>query len=67
MSGSFYDVPEDWLKSITKGHSGLDLSLDSIEQFQRIGIRSFYLIPPFYKGGRRNYEVAQSLIEEVRK
>ena len=66
-SGSFYDVPEDLLKSITKGHSGLDLSLDSIEQFQRIGIRSFYLIPPFYKGGRRNYEVAQSLMEEIRR
>ena len=66
-SGSFYDVPEDVLRIIAKGNSGLDLSLSSIEEFQRIGIKSFYLIPPFYKGGRRNYEVAQSLIEEVRK
>ena len=65
-SGSFCEVPAEISESIDRGISTVELATQFIEKFQQLGIGSFYLIPPFFKGGRRSYLAAQTLLEEFR-
>ena len=62
----FSDVP-DWVNGdLEKGRSGEDIAMQVIHQFVDHGHRSIYLIPPILKGGRRDYEAAQRVLEAFR-
>ena len=63
----FGDVPEWVTDGLAKGRSGVDIALDVLDRFIQAGFRSFYLIPPILKGGRRDYEAAQVVLEAFRR
>ena len=62
---SFTDVPEKVTKELALGNAGYEIALDMIHKYQEIGIKHFYLVPPIFPGGRRDYESAQAVIEEL--
>ena len=62
----FAGVPEWVTNDLAKGRSGSDIALQVLHQFYEIGFRSFYLVPPILKGGRRDYDAAQAVLEEFR-
>lgn len=62
---SFTDVP-DWItEDLDLGRSAFDIALQVVDSYQDNGITDFYIVPPIYSGGRRDYESAQALIEEL--
>ena len=57
------EVP-DWVtQGLAKGRAGADIALEVLDRFTQSGFRSFYLVPPILKGGRRDYEAAQAVLE----
>ena len=63
----FGSVPQWVTDDLAKGRSGQDIALEVIHNFAEAGFRSFYLVPPILKGGRRDYEAAQAVLEGFRR
>ena len=62
----FGDVPEWVTDDLAKGRSGADIAVQTIHEFEDAGFRSIYLVPPVMKGGRRDYDAAQEVLEAIR-
>ncbi|MBI4337056.1 MAG: methylenetetrahydrofolate reductase [Chloroflexi bacterium] len=62
----FGDVPEQMKQELEKGRAGADIAAELLEQFLAQGIGAIYLIPPILKGGTRDYEAAQRVLDAVR-
>jgi homocysteine S-methyltransferase len=62
----FGDIPQWVTDDLAKGRSGVDLALQVLHEFKAAGFRSFYLVPPILKGGLRDYEVAQAVVDAFR-
>ena len=56
-------MPESISQDLDKGRDGLDIALELLAELQEIGIKRIYLIAPILKGGARDYEAAQAVIE----
>jgi homocysteine S-methyltransferase len=61
----FSNVPESISQDLDKGRQGLDIALELLAELQELGIKRIYLIAPILKGGARDYEAAQAVIEAV--
>ena len=61
-SKSFTSIPDHIEHDLRGSRSSLDITLDIIKQYNNCNIDSFYLLPPFFKNGRRDYALAQELI-----
>jgi len=59
----FSNVPENIAQDLDKGRKGLDIALELLADLQEMGIKRIYLIAPILKGGARDYEAAQAVIE----
>ncbi len=62
----FGNVPQWVTDDLGRGRSGTEIALQVIEQFRGAGFRSFYLVPPILRGGRRDYDAAQAVLETFR-
>ena len=62
----FGNVPEWVTDDLGRGRSGSEVALQVIEEFREAGFRAFYLVPPILRGGRRDYEAAQVVLEMLR-
>ena len=62
----FGDVPEWVTTDLAKGRAGEDIAVETLRTFVEEGFRSIYLVAPIMKGGRRDYEAAQRVIEVFR-
>ncbi len=62
----FSDVPTSVTEQLERGRSGVEMAAELIERFAERGFRSIYLVPPVLRGGRRDYEAAQRVIEAAR-
>jgi len=62
---SFAAVPDSLQKDLDLGRSGFEIALETIQIHRENGFESFYLVPPVFKGGRRDYESAQALLDEL--
>lgn len=62
----FSNVPEAIRQDLAKGREGTEIALEILHQLQALGIRRIYLIPPILKGGVRDYEAAQQVLERAR-
>ena len=62
---SFANVPDHITKELDLGNSGYEIALEMIHRYLDIGINHFYLVPPIFRGGRRDYESAQAVIEDL--
>ena len=63
----FGEVPAWVTDDLARGRLGEDIALQVLSQFVDGGFRSIYLIPPVLKGGRRDYEAAQRVLESFRR
>ena len=59
----FGNVPQWVTDDLEAGRSGPDIALQVLNDFAQAGIRSIYLVPPILRGGRRDYEAAQAVLE----
>ena len=63
---SFGNVP-DWVKDdLYKGRTGEDLAMEIIQKFIESGQRSIFLLPSITDGGKRDYKLAQRVIDKFR-
>ena len=63
---TFGDVPEWVSRDLAKGRPGADIAVEVLQGFVERGLRSIYLVPPVLRGGRRDYEAAQRVIQTVK-
>lgn len=63
----FSTVPEQIREDLEAGRDGTDIALQLLLDFSGLGIKRIYLVPPILKGGARDYQAAQSVIEAVRR
>ena len=63
----FSNVPETIAQDLDKGRNGIDIALELLAELQEIGIKRIYLIAPILKGGVRDYEAAQAVIEAAQR
>lgn len=59
----FSDVPLWATRDLEKGRSGEDIACQVVADFVERGFRSIYLVPPVLRGGRRDYDAAQRVLE----
>ena len=64
---TFGDIPQWVTDDLGKGRAGEDIAVQVINDFVDNGFRSIYLIPPVLRGGRRDYEAAQRVLESFRR
>ena len=62
----FGNIPQWVTDDLAKDRSGADIALEVLRGFADAGIRSIYLVPPILRGGRRDYEAAQVVLEAFR-
>ena len=63
---TFGEVPEWVVRDLDSGRPGADIAVEVLQGFVECGFRSIYLVPPVLRGGRRDYEAAQHVIETVK-
>ena len=63
----FSNVPDTMSQDLDKGRKGTDIALELLAELQEIGIKRIYLIAPILKGGARDYEAAQAVIEAAQR
>ena len=61
---SFAPVPRDVRDRLEAGAEPVNLASQTIEHFVAAGITNFYLMPPIFPGGRRDYESARRVLEQ---
>ena len=62
----FGNIPDWVVDDLAKGRSGVHLALQVLHDYRDAGFRSFYLVPPILKGGLRDYETAQAVVDSYR-
>ena len=62
---SFGAVP-DWVSNdLAKGRPGEQVALQLVYEYRDAGFSSIYLVPPVFRGGRRDYDAAQRVLEDL--
>lgn len=61
------DVPQWVTDDLAAGRAGSDIALQVLHAFVDQGLRSIYLVPPILRGGRRDYDAAQAVLEAFRR
>ena len=62
----FGDVPEATRRELERGRPGTDIALEQLHTYVENGMTGVYLVPPIMKGGRRDYEATQQVLEVFR-
>ncbi len=63
----FSTVPQRIRTDLEGGREGTDIALQLLQDFSALGIKRIYLVPPILKGGARDYQAAQRVIDGVRR
>ena len=58
----FGQAPAHIAEQLKSGADGIDLAIEQISTLMRRGIHRFYIMPPVYSGGVRDYESASTVI-----
>ena len=62
----FGDVPQFIREELDGGRDGVDIAVDLLEEFLAAGITNIYLVPPILRGGLRDYEAAQRVLDALK-
>ncbi len=60
---AFVPIPRDVRHKLEAGAEPADLASQTIKHFIAAGVKTFYLMPPIFPGGRRDYESARQVLE----
>ena len=60
---SFTPTPHPIRHRIDYEGAGVDIAVETIARFLRLGVRCFYLIAPIYPGGARDYPMARQVMD----
>ena len=63
---TFGEAPEWVTRDLDRGRPGAEIAVEVLQGFVECGFRSIYLVPPILRGGRRDYDAAQRVIETVK-
>jgi len=63
---AFGDPPAAMLRAIEGGRSNVELALELVANLAKLGCDAFYLVPPIFKGGARDYAAAAKVIAAAR-
>ena len=63
----FSSVPQGVRQDLEQGRDGVDIALELLHEFLGFGLRRIYLVPPILRGGARDYQAAQRVLEGARK
>ena len=61
-SRSFSPIPQPVRYDLDRGVPSTEIAIRAIESFLAAGIDAFYLMPPIFPGGARDYQSAQSVL-----
>ena len=61
----FGDVPPRIVEELEGGREGVDIAAGLLEDFLAAGMTNIYLVPPIFRGGLRDYEAAQRVIDAL--
>ncbi len=61
----FGDVPQYIREELDGGRPGVDIAIDLLQEFLAAGITNIYLVPPILRGGLRDYEAAQWVLDAL--
>ena len=59
----FGDVPQYIREELDGGRPGVDIAVELLDEFLAAGITNVYLVPPILRGGLRDYEAAQWVLD----
>ncbi len=59
------DVPPCVTEELERGRPGSEIAAEGLQRYVDAGIRGVYLVPPILRGGARDYEAAQRVLETV--
>ena len=62
---SFGAVPGWVSDDLARGRRGEQIALQLIYEYRDVGFSSIYLVPPVFRGGRRDYDAAQRVLEDL--
>jgi homocysteine S-methyltransferase len=62
----FGDVPEGARRDLDNGREGIEIAIELLHDFVAGGFTNIYLVPPIFRGGLRDYEAAQRVLEAAR-
>ena len=65
-SRSFSPVPPSIQDVLAAGMSPSDIAIQTIDAFLEAGITTFYLMPPIFPGGARDYHSAQQVLNHFK-
>lgn len=63
----FSGLPEDIRNDLDRDRDGVEIALELLNEFLDFGIRNIYLVPPILRGGARDYEAAQQVLEAAKR
>ena len=63
---TFGNIPQWVTDDLEKGRPGRDIALQILDDFASAGLDTIYLVPPILRGGRRDYETTQAVLEMLR-
>ena len=62
----FGNVPDRIRKDLEAGRSGMDIAKEVAAGLWNSGVRTFYVVPPIFRSGRRGYDEADELVGYIR-
>ena len=62
----FGNTPDRVLEELDAGRPGLDIAKEAARALYDGGVRTFYVVPPIFRSGRRGYAEANELIAYIR-
>ena len=60
---TFGNLPDRVTAEMDGGRDGADIAVELIERYAEAGYRNVYLVPPIFRGGRRDYESAARVLK----
>ena len=61
----FGDVPQGVRDELEAGRDGVEIAAGLLTEFLDAGIAGIYLVPPIFRGGLRDYEAAQRVLNAL--
>ncbi|MBH52199.1 MAG: hypothetical protein CL785_03485 [Chloroflexi bacterium] len=59
------EIPKNLEKAIESDEDMLPYAINQVQSYLDFGVRGLYVVPPIYRGGRRDYDSAARLLDTI--